>query len=82
MIRESPRQESIKFKSGNAFSQVLKEYIRMFENELIVFDDIKAAGMVFVTKEEIEDLFREFIPAHGHSTKIISYRNGSHDQNQ
>ncbi len=54
----SPRQESIKFKSGNAFSQVLKEYIRMFENELIVFDDIKAAGMVFVTKEEIEDLFR------------------------
>lgn len=73
---ESFRQESVKFKSGNSFSEILSKYVEMFEREIIAFEDIKAVDVVFMTKEEIEDLFRNSFRYMGISQRLSRIKLG------
>jgi DNA helicase-2/ATP-dependent DNA helicase PcrA len=53
------RFESICFKTTKRFSAVLEQFVEVFENNIIFFNDIRSGDAVFADKKELEELFHK-----------------------
>jgi DNA helicase-2/ATP-dependent DNA helicase PcrA len=53
------RFESIRFKTSKRFAATLEEFARVFENNIILFHDIRNEAIVFADKKELDELFHK-----------------------
>lgn len=51
------RLESISYKASKAFMTVLENFARVFEEKMLCFEDVAAGDTVFITSEELSELF-------------------------